>query len=473
MKKYFLIFVLVFSFGLTEVYADKDYEEIIKSEKSHAELVEKVKPALVNISAVHVFKVQANPYRFFFGDPFEEFFGYPNRRMEPEIRKYRQEGTGSGFIIDPEGYVLTNYHVIRNAEEIKVTTYDDKTYEAEIVGTDPRTDISVIKIKSKKKFDALKMGDSDKTRVGDWVIAAGSPFGLNQTFTSGIISAVRQDIQIENRDYRNMFQTDASINRGNSGGPLVDMNGNVIGINTAIYAPTGVFSGVGFAIPINQAKAILNELIDKGHVVRGWLGVEIKNVDTAIKKSFNLDSAEGVLVNRVVEDSPAEKGGLQRGDVIVKFNGSAIRNASELQEKVMSQEPGTKVSIAVIRDGKEQELKVELGELPDEVSYKKDEDKKEESVWKGVKVSNVSPALKEKYNLKEAEGVLVVEIDPAKEGYETGLRVGDVIQEINSIEVRNVDDFNKAVKKINLKEGVVFDVIRNGRPLYISYYKGD
>lgn len=448
-------------------------------QNSFADVVKKIKPSLVNISAVHIVEIQTPFYHFYFGDPFEDFFddffGRSKRRRIPkkETEKYRYEGTGSGFIVDPKGYVLTNYHVIKNADEIKITTYDDKKYTAKVVGKDPRTDLAVVKIKSFKKFNALKMGDSSTVEIGNWVIAAGSPFGLNQTYTAGIISAVRQNVHVENNVYMDMIQTDAAINKGNSGGPLVNMKGEVIGINTAIYAPTGVFSGVGFALPINPAKKVLYELIEKGRVVRGWLGIGIMNVDDAIKEQFGLKSAKGVLINRIFEDSQAQKGGLERGDIIVGFNDKKIKDVHALQELVSISKPGKKVKLTIIREGAEKILEIKLGEMPDEFPADKkgaeEKKKKGESRWKGIGVSNITEITKEKYNLSLSVGVVVVEVDPGEEGYDIGLHIGDVIAEINKSKIGNVEDFDKAVKKVNLKIGVLFDIIRNGIPLYVSY----
>jgi len=446
---------------------------------SFSGVVDVVSPSLVNISAVHIVEVETPFYRFYFGDPFEDFFndffGRPRRQSpDREREKYRYEGTGSGFIVDPEGYVLTNFHVIRDAQALKVMTQDEKVYDAEIIGKDPRTDLAVIKIKSNKKFSALKLGDSNQARIGDWVMAAGSPFGLNQTFTAGIISAVRQNVNVENRNYENMLQTDAAINRGNSGGPLVNLNGEVIGINTAIYAPTGVFSGIGFAIPVNEAKQILDQLIEKGRVVRGWLGVEVMNIDRAVQKQFNLESDEGVLVNGVVKNSPAQKAGLQRGDVIVELDGKKVRNADDLQDRVTASKPGGMVEMVIIRDGEKRKIAVKIEEMPrqgPDVSMREKEKQAAQATaeWLGISVKNITEQLKEKYDLSTAEGVIIANISPDKKGYEIGLKPGDIILGINNMKVKNVKDFEQTVPKVSLKEGVVFDVIREGRPLYVSY----
>ena len=458
---------------------------VIELQEAFANVAQVVKPAVVNISAVHILKMEVPYYQFYFGDPFEdffdEFFGKPRERgPEPKKREFRRrlEGTGSGVIIDPKGYILTNYHVIAGAEEIKVTLSNgkEKKYDGKVVGKDPRTDLAIIKIKSKEKFPAAKLGDSDKIRIGDWAIAIGSPFGLKQTLTVGVISAKRQSLYVEGKEYREMIQTDASINRGNSGGPLVNIKGEVIGINTAIYAPTGVFAGVGFAIPINNAKEILDELIEKGRVVRGWLGIEIREVDEVIVKQFNLPNTKGVLVNRVMEDSAAEKGGMKRGDVIIKVGDHKVEDVRDLQKVVTKTKPGKKVKVVVIREKKEVTLTIKLGEMPEMVEEARVRGEEKEEIgegeveqWLGMKVEALTPALAGKYRIEDGEGVVIVEIEIGSKAEEMGLVEGDLIRSINRQSTGNCKEFKKVVKKVNLSEGVIFDIVRRGRPVYITY----
>ncbi|MCS7152125.1 MAG: Do family serine endopeptidase [Endomicrobia bacterium] len=456
-------------------------------QESFIEVIEKVKPAVVSITTVYTYEVEIP--ELYFGDPFEEFFreffDFPQRRYQPRqrFRQYKAEGGGSGVIISPDGYILTNEHVIKNATEIKVIVNVDgkeKEYKGKVIGKDPRTDIAVIKIPA-KNLPYAKLGDSDKVRIGEWVVAIGSPFGLEQTVTVGIVSALRQRVRVEGREYREFIQTDAAINRGNSGGPLCNLQGEVIGINTAIYAPTGVFSGIGFAIPINQAKQILDTLIEKGKVSRGWLGVEIVAVDEAIAKQFGLEKKQGVLVNRVLKDTPAEKAGLQRGDIIiaVKFRGKTVEvnTPTELQDVIFSLQPKEKVELKIFRDGKEQNLQVVLGELPEEPKKVADVTKEEEKVktykWLGHNFVNLTQQLKEKLDVDEdIEGVVVEKIDYNDKDFEDlGLMELDVIISVNRNKTSNVDEFKKVVKSVNLKDGVVFDIIRNGRQMYISYIK--
>jgi serine protease Do len=455
-------------------------KEVYNLQDSFANVAEAVKPATVNISVVQLLKLQ-NPYNnFYFGDPFEdffpEFFGTPRKNVPRENMPQRKmEGTGSGVIIDPKGYVLTNYHVIEGADEIKVTLSDGKTLSGKVIGKDSRTDLSVIKISSNNEFSYAPLGNSDNIRIGDWAIAIGSPFGLEQTVTVGIISAKRQSLNIEGKTYREMIQTDASINRGNSGGPLLNIKGEVIGINTAIYAPTGVFAGIGFAVPINKAKEILDDLIHKGKVVRGWLGIEITPVNDVMVKNFNLPEKFGALVNGVIEGSAAEKGGIKRGDVIVEVDGIKIKDQLALQDIVSKTEPGKVVKVAVIRNGRQTMLNVKLGEMPNETGEVKKEqpksEQKETSIkWMGMEVMPVSENIAQQYGIDNQEkGVVVISVDPAIKADDIGLAEGDLIKGVNQQAITTIIEFKNATDRVKLSSGVMFDIVRQGKPLYITY----
>jgi Do/DeqQ family serine protease len=455
-------------------------KEVINLQEAFVKVARMVRPAVVNIHTVQTVK---QPVReFYFNDPFEgffeEFFGRPSKPKgrDGRYRKYKTEGSGSGVIIDERGYILTNEHVVHNVDEIKVKIKidgKDKTYTGKIIGKDKTTDLAIVKINA-KKLTAAPLGNSDKIRVGQWVVAIGSPFGLEQTVTSGIVSAERQSISIEGRRYRDFIQTDTAINRGNSGGPLCNIYGEVIGINTAIYAPTGVFSGIGFAIPINRAKEILDDLIHKGKVVRGWLGIEIKPVDDAIMKQFGLKDKEGVLINRIFKDSPAAKYGLKRGDIIREFNGQKVKSGADLQGIVGKTGPKKKVNVKIIREGEEKIIELTTGEMPGEIKGEtvEEEEKKEEDVvsWLGMKVTGLSDTLMRKYRIPSDEkGVVIINISPDAEAKEMRLAEGDMIKSINRSLTDNLESFDRVIKKVNLKEGVVFDIIRNGKPMYISY----
>lgn len=460
-------------------------QDIYGLQQTIVDVVEKVKPAVVSITTVYRYKVEVP--NFYFGDPFEEFFkeffDLPQRRPRRQYKEYRAEGGGSGFIISSDGYILTNEHVIANASEIKVIVNVDgkeKEYNGKVIGRDPKTDIAVVKINA-KNLPYVKLGDSDKIRVGEFVIAIGSPFGLEQTVTSGIVSAIRQRVRIEGKEYKEFIQTDAAINRGNSGGPLCNLQGEVIGINTAIYAPTGVFSGIGFAIPINRAKEILDTLIEKGKVSRGWLGVEIISVDEAIANQFGLPKKQGVLINRIVKNSPADKAGLRRSDIIlsirVRNKTTEINSPQELQDIVFSLPPNEKVELSIWRDRKEQKISVVLGELPESISgltlKEEKETAKEKFVWLGYTFVNLTNNLRDKLSISdEIEGVIVESIDIRSKDYEDiGLLESDIVVEVNQKKIKDIKDLKTVLNNVNLKKGVVFDIIRNGRQMYLTYIK--
>lgn len=460
-------------------------QDVYGLQQAIVDVVEKVKPAVVSITTIYKYKVEVPD--FYFGDPFEEFFkeffDFPKRTPRRQYQEYKAEGGGSGFIISSDGYILTNEHVIANASEIKVIVNVDgkeKEYNGKVIGRDPKTDIAVVKINA-KNLPYVKLGDSDKIRVGEFVIAIGSPFGLEQTVTSGIVSAIRQRVRIEGKEYKEFIQTDAAINRGNSGGPLCNLQGEVIGINTAIYAPTGVFSGIGFAIPINRAKEILDTLIEKGKVSRGWLGVEIISVDEAIANQFGLSKKQGVIINRVVKNSPADKAGLKRSDIILsvkaKNKTTEINSPQELQDIIFSLPPNEKVELSIWRNNREQKISVILGELPEDISglslKEEKETEKEKFVWLGHTFINLTSDLKERLSVSdEVEGVVVDSIDVKAKDYEDlGLLEADIVVEINQRKIKNIKDLKGVVNNINLKKGVVFDIIRNGRQMYLTYIK--
>ncbi|MCB4756283.1 MAG: Do family serine endopeptidase [Elusimicrobia bacterium] len=459
---------------------------VLNLQESFAKVAEAVRPAVVNISAVHITKVQEEPNQFFFGDPnefFYRFFGEeappPQQRRRPQ--EFRSEGTGSGVIIDPDGYILTNNHVVQGADQLTVTLENEKKVSGKVVGTDPRTDLAVIKIKSTNPLPYAPLGDSANVRIGDWVLAVGSPFGLEQTVTAGIISARRQTLNIEGRAYRNLLQTDAAINRGNSGGPLVNLKGEVIGINTAIYAPTGVFSGIGFAIPVNEAKSILKDLIEKGYVERSWMGVEIIEIDEVMAKQFGLKSKEGALINSVLPKSPAEKAGLKRGDVVAEFDGKKVASVMELQDVVQRTPPKKSVQIKVIRNGTSKTFTLVTEVMPkqEEGAEGKQQgpkgEKESKVIWLGATFSDIDDSALRKFGLDRdsaytnVKGVLVVDVPSDSVAADAGLIQGDVIAGINQREIDGIAAFEKVTKGVNVKEGVVFDLIRQGRSFYLSY----
>lgn len=427
-------------------------------------LAKKMKPVVVNISTTQVSETRGQQE---FGSPFGEddpfndfwkrFFGGPIPRG-PQ----RQRSLGSGFIIDADGSILTNNHVVENAQKIMVKLADDQDYEAKIVGRDPKTDIAVIKINAKAGLTAASFGDSDRLEVGEWVMAIGNPFGLDSTVTSGIVSAKGR--HIGQGPYDNFIQTDASINPGNSGGPLLNLRGEVVGINTAIFSRTGGNIGIGFAIPINLVKELLPQLRGKGKVTRGYLGVLIQKVTPEIAESLGLDRARGALVANISKDGPAEKAGVKVGDVIIEFDGKEIKDSGDLPIIVARTPVERKVRMKVLRDKKEQQLSVTVGELKDEEVVASVPEKGE----LGMTVQRLTPQIAESLGLERAEGVVVSAVDPGSAADEAGIRRGDVIVEIDRKPIRSIDEYKKAVAVIKKGKGVLLLVRRGESTLFLA-----
>jgi len=454
---------LLMPMAQTAVGAEEGVKPYPNAPISFTELVDQVANEVVNISTTTVIKRGPGPSQFgphkqfrdFFGDDFfERFFG-----QMPKER--RQRSLGSGVVIDPKkGYILTNNHVVANAEEINVRLVNGKEYKAEVVGRDPKTDLALIKTKKPLDVESgAPLGDSDTVKVGEWVMAIGNPFGLERTVTVGILSAKGRVIGAG--PYDDFLQTDAAINPGNSGGPLFNMKGEVIGINTAIVA-TG--QGIGFAIPINIAKELLPQL-EKGKVVRGWLGVSIQEVTEDIAKSFKLEKAEGALVAEVIEDSPAEKSGLERGDIVISFDGKNIASPNELQRVVANTPPNKRVKAKVMRDGKTRTLTVKVGAMPDEIP----ETAKAVTTGLGLTVQTLTPELAEQFDWPRGEkGVLITNVESGSAGAEAGLRRGDLVKEINRQAVEDTKQYKRLVGKAKAGESLLFFVKRGSRTFYIT-----
>lgn len=428
---------------------------------SFSGLAREVTPAVVNISTTTVVKgVDLNermmsPFKDFFGnDFFEKFFGDTPRK------EYKQRSLGSGFIIDKDGHILTNNHVVEKASSIRVKLTDGKEYEAKIIGRDPKTDIALIKINVKNSLPVAVIGDSDKLEVGDWVVAIGNPFGLERTLTCGIVSAKGR--VIGQGPYDDFIQTDASINPGNSGGPLFNLKGDVVGINTAIVSGG---QGIGFAIPVNVAKTLLPQLKNKGKVVRGWLGVVIQKVTPELAKNFGIKESEGALVSDVMQDSPASKADIRRGDVIISFNGSKIKEMDQLPRMVAGTEIGHKVKIGLVREGKYHNVDAVIGELKDEKRESAEATPEVEKNF-GLVMQNISADIARHLSLKDRRGVIITDIHPGSPAEEADLRPGDIIKEINKKPIRNIDDFKEIMRRVNTKDGVVMLVKRGN----ISFY---
>ena len=423
---------------------------------SFAEVVEKVSPSVVKVyttmKAREVSQEQMNPFfndpafRRFFGERFGDQFG--GRGMVPEMPAPRREGMGSGVIVTKDGYILTNNHVVENADEVKVQVGEDgEEFTAKVVGTDPKTDIAVLKIENgDKSFPAVTVADSELIKVGDVVLAVGNPFGIGQTVTMGIVSATgRATLGME---YEDFIQTDAAINPGNSGGALVDAEGRLIGINTAIISRSGGNQGIGFAVPMNLARTVMESLIEHGRVVRGFMGVNIQDVNPALAREFDLEENKGALVSDVTEDSPAEKAGIKTGDVIVEFDGKDVRDSRNLKLQVAQIAPGEEVPLKVVRNGKVRELEITLKEYPSEQlaakgsSKKKGSfDKAETEVLSGITVGEVDARARKQFEIPGSlKGALVTDVDAGSPAYEAGLRPGDIIQEIERKPVKDAEE---------------------------------
>ncbi|RMF84382.1 MAG: DegQ family serine endoprotease [Nitrospinota bacterium] len=452
-------------------WSEKPGEEILAPmPPSFSVLVEKLQPAVVNISTTQVVKERGRFFHFPspFGerrpspqDPFEEFF----RRFFGDIpeREFKRQSLGSGFIISPDGYIVTNNHVVENASEIKVILSNEEEYDAEVVGRDPKTDLALIKINAKNSLPVVPLGDSDKLKIGDWVIAIGNPFGLSHTVTAGIVSAKGRVIGAG--PYDDFIQTDASINPGNSGGPLFNTRGEVVGINTAIIA-TG--QGIGFAIPINMAKQILPQLREKGKVTRGWLGVQIQRITPELAKSFGLESERGALVADVIEGTPAEKAGLQRGDIIIEFDHKPIKEMNDLPRIVANTPPGKRVPIKVLRRGKEKTLYATIAEMEEERIASRETT--EESL--GLTTQELTPDIAKSLGLSDDNGVVITDVEPGSPADEANLRRGDVILEINQHPIKTMEDYKRMLDQIKKGDTVLFLVRRGNNTFYTAVKTG-
>ncbi len=433
---------------------------------SFSQLAKKASPSVVNISIVKVIKGGRRGPVPFGGplgpnDPFKDFF---ERFFGDQIpRDFRQQSLGSGFVIDKDGFILTNNHVVENTEEIKVKLADKREYDAKIVGRDTKTDLALIHIESDHPLVPLSLGDSDTLYVGDWVIAIGNPFGLEATVTAGIVSAKYRDIGAGS--YDNFIQTDASINPGNSGGPLLNTAGEVVGINTAILSRSGGSVGIGFAIPINMAKDLLPQL-KKGKVVRGWLGVMIQKITPDFKEKLGLKDEKGALVADVTAGGPAEEAGIKRGDVIVSFDGEEIKEMHDLPYIVASTSVGKKVTVEIIRKGKKKSLQVKTGEL------KEEEDESpvvsEASPNLGLMVKEVTPELARNFRLSETSGLVVVQVENNSPAGEAGMKPGDIILEVDQISMKDLAQFNQKIEKYKAGDTILFLLNRSGTTLYLT-----
>lgn len=417
-------------------------------------------PAIVNISTVKKIKQQsfANP---FFDDPFfRRFFDIPEQNPG-NGQKFKQQAVGSGVIVSDKGYILTNNHVVEGADEITVTLSDKREFKAEVIGKDPKTDIAVLKIKG-DKLPVVKMGNSDQLKVGDWAIAIGSPFGLSKSVTVGIISAKgRSNVGIT--DYENFIQTDAAINPGNSGGALMNIDGEVIGINTAIFSKSGGYMGIGFAIPINMAKKIMDDLINTGKVVPGWLGVSIQAITEDLQKQFNLPNQNGALVSEVTKGSPAAKAGIKRGDIILKYNNSEIEDFNQLRALVSQTPTNQSVDIELMRNGKRVNVTATI-----KANANSDKLSDSETGGKlGFTVEDISGKLQKQFGLPDQDGVVITKVNPDSAAENAGLKAGDQILEINQAPINSVSDFENLMKQLEKQDSILLLIRRQNMVTYV------
>lgn len=460
LRRISLITLLVIPLAVSEGYAKtSDWQNAI------IKVAEKVKPSLVSIKVLEK-KTEGPVKQFEFRWPSEE-----GQKIPEELKKWfkgfkipsPREGMGSGFVckVDRDKiYILTNLHVIKNARKIEIRLSDGQTFRGEdvkIVGEDKPSDLAILRVKSGNPPPSLSFADSDELKIGQWVVAAGNPFGLNGSFTFGIVSAIgRSGVPLPyGPEYQEFIQTDASINPGNSGGPLVDLNGNVIGVSTAIRSPNGGSIGIGFAIPSNTAKFVMNSLIENGKVERGFLGVSIQDIGTDLREAMGLTSTKGALVTKVLKDAPAEKAGIKEGDVILSFNGKTVKNSSHLKNLVAMVSPGTKVGVSIWRDGQTKAVKVRLGKRPEELAGW--EGKTGEGNWLGMQVEETD------------SGVVVKDVYSGSEASDAGLREGDLIKKIGEVSINNMGDFERAKQLyVHSVKPIVFVIKRRGARFYLA-----
>jgi len=462
---FFVVGILLLTGSAHSARADAkdDIEILSRSSKAFTSVVKKVTPAVVHI---RVEKTTNNTGGMsgggddFYNNPFfEQFFGPQFRRQQP--RQFKQQAQGSGFIINKDGHLLTNNHVVEGADTITVILSDKKEVKAKLIGTDPQTDIALLKIDDGDNLPVVPLGDSDALEVGEWVIAIGNPFGLSQTVTVGIVSAKGRN-RVGINDYENFIQTDAAINPGNSGGPLLNIHGEVVGINSALYTRSGGYMGIGFAIPINMVKSIENQLNDHGKVTRGWIGVGIQDVDENLAKSFNLKKAEGILVSEVQQGSPAEKAGLQQGDVVLRLDEKILNNVNDLRNQISLLPPKTKIVLQIIRDGKNKDVEITVGEQPADFSKTTKEIGGTSGLKQfGLSFQNLTPDLAEQFGYKRDQGVIIKEVEPGGTAAMAGLRPGLLVDEVNKQRVHNLKELDKVLQQSSTSKRVLLRV-RNG-----------
>lgn len=460
--------IVLILFSLSPVYS-QDQQSISTLRQignAFTTIAEKTSPAVVGIKADKVYTQRSAdmPY-WFFEDPFfnddffERFFGRPNprqnpqQRQQPKERKVIQPVQGSGFLISDDGYILTNNHLVGDSENVRVQLSNDKEVKAKVIGSDPESDVALIKV-DEKNLPYLELADSDALQVGEWVIAIGSPFGLSHTVTAGIVSAKgRSDVGITT--YEDFIQTDAAINPGNSGGPLLNLDGKAVGINTAIISRSGGNMGIGLAIPINMAKSIYEQLMSEGKVVRGYLGISLQDLTPELAENFGLKESNGAIVTSVVDDSPAAKAGVKFEDIIVEFQGKPITDSRDLMKRVALLTPGTKVELAVVRDEERKTIEVELGERPKPGEMQGTDEAPATVYDLGFEVQNLTPDIAERLGVESTRGIVVTDVRRGSPADLSGIEAGLVITRVGKVDVANTQEFYSEIKKVKKGETVV------------------
>jgi serine protease Do len=471
-----VVTLLLNSFCFADPAEKKDIEMLRSTGQVFAEIAEKATPAVVFVSVEQ--EVTQQMPDMFYGDQFDQFndeffkrfFGQPlprqfRQQQQPRQQKQIRRGQGSGFIITSDGYILTNNHVVEGAEKITVKFSDDKELPAKVIGRDPETDVAVIKVDA-NNLPTVQLGDSDKLKVGEWVIAIGNPFGLSHTVTAGIVSAKGRS-RIGLSEYEDFIQTDAAINFGNSGGPLLNIDGKVVGINSAIFSRSGSYMGIGFAIPINMAKYVYEKIRADGKVTRGYMGIYAEDASPEMAEHFGVKGRNGILVDKVIVDSPAGKGGIEKGDIIVKMNGKAVNDWNNFRYEIARLSPGTKITLTVIRNSEEKDIEVKLEAKESKGALSETDDKETKQL--GITVQDLTPELAQQFGYKdEKSGVIVSEVDSASPAAEIGITAGTLITEVNRQKVENTQSFWELVKKA--KDSVLLYIKQNTEQGEISRY---
>ena len=464
--------LLAGSYQPVHAQSEEDIAILDRSAKDFASVVKKAGPAVVHVAVEKEKAARGggqDPFDLFNDPFFERFFGpqfrHPRTNPKKEQRSYKQQAAGSGFIIAKDGYILTNNHVVADADKITVRLSDKREFKATVVGADPQSDVALIKIDA-KDLPVLPLGNSDALEVGECVIASGNPFELNQTVTVGVVSAKGRN-RMGITDYENFIQTDAAINPGNSGGPLLNIHGEAVGMNTAIFSRSGGYMGIGFAIPINMAKNIEQQLRNSGKVARGWLGVMIQDVNEDLAKSFG-GEVGGALISEVTDGSPAKKGGLVQGDIITRINGETVADVGDLRNKIAMTPPNTELKMQVLRDGKNKELVVTVGEQPaDMKAFSKTDGKASDLQAFGLSLQDLTQELADQFGYKKDQGVLIADVEADSPAAQLGLQAGMLIEEVNRLRVRDLKELQQAFKKSRNSSQVLLRVRSGEHSQYV------